>query len=137
MTFNAVAQILVYFALVALFTKPMGVFMAKVFTGERTWLTKPFGWLERLTYRLLGVDPEHDQKWTEYAGDVLMFSIVSMLASYAMLRLQGFLPLNSQGFGGKHMPPHLAFNTAASFTTNTNWQSYSPELAVSTFSNMV
>ena len=80
---------------------------------------------------------DDDTKWTVYAGAMLMFSVVSLLATYAMLRLQGFLPLNPQHLGANAMPGHLAFNTATSFTTNTNWQSYIPEQAVSYFSNMV
>jgi len=95
------------------------------------------GWLERGTYRVLGIDAEKNMKWTEYAVAMLMFSLASLVFSYAALRLQGVLPLNPQHFGAKQMTPDLAFNTAASFTSNTNWQSYSPEVTVSYFSNMV
>ena len=111
--------------------------MAKVFQGERTFLTPVFGWLEKLTYKMLGVKEDDDQPWTHYALSLLAFSAVSMLFTYALLRLQGMLPLNPQHFDTKQMTPHLAFNTAASFTTNTNWQSYSPEVTMSYFSNMV
>lgn len=137
MTGNAVLQILFYFGVIVALTKPIGGYMAKVFEGERTFLSPVLGWLERITYKVLGVDPDDDQKWTRYAGSILAFSFVSMVATYGILRLQGMLPLNPQKFGPDQMPGHLAFNTAASFTTNTNWQSYSPDVTVSYFSNMV
>ena len=137
MTPVAAVQIVVFFGLLLFLTKPLGAYMARVFGGEKTLLHPVLGGLERGTYRLLGVDPEQDMKWTTYAVAMLMFSLVSMLFTYAVLRLQAFLPLNPQHFGGQQMTPHLAFNTAVSFTTNTNWQSYSPELTVSYFSNMV
>jgi K+-transporting ATPase ATPase A chain len=111
--------------------------MARVFKGERTFLYRVFGWLERFTYRALRIDPEQDMKWTTYAVAMLSFSLATCLFTYATLRLQGVLPLNPQHFGTRQMTPALAFNTAVSFTTNTNWQSYSPELSVSYFSNMV
>lgn len=130
-------QILVYFGVIVALTKPVGSYMANVFEGERTFLSPVFGWFERLTYKFLGVKPDEDQKWTKYAGSLLAFSLVSMLATYGILRLQGILPLNPQKFGPDQMPGHLAFNTAASFTTNTNWQSYSPDVTLSYFSNMV
>lgn len=126
-------QIILFFLIVWALTKPMGLYLASVFEGHARFL----GRMERPIYRLLGIDPDSDQDWKSYAGSVLAFSAVSLLASYAMLRLQGVLPLNPQGYGAAQMPPHLAFNTATSFTTNTNWQSYSPELTLSTFSNMV
>ncbi|HEX2733767.1 MAG TPA: potassium-transporting ATPase subunit KdpA [Polyangiaceae bacterium] len=137
MTTSGALQIILYFTLLLLLTKPLGAFMSKVFAGERTLLTKPLGWLERVTYRALGVDPGVEMKWTTYASAMLVFSLVSLLFTYAALRLQGMLPLNPQGFGARQMTPDLAFNTAVSFTTNTNWQAYSPELTVSYFSNMV
>lgn len=137
MTFNAVAQILVYFGIILLVTKPVGLFLAKVFAGERTFLHPVFGWLERGVLKVLGVHKDEDQPWHRYALSMLAFSLVSLLATYAMLRLQGVLPLNPQHFGPAQMPEHLAFNTATSFTTNTNWQSYSPEVTLSYFSNMV
>jgi len=137
MTALATLQIAVYFGILLLITKPLGSYMARVFEGERTPLHRGLGWLERGTYRVLGVDPEKDMKWTTYAVAMLMFSLISMLFTYAALRLQGFLPLNPQHFGGKQMTPDLAFNTAASFTANTNWQSHSPDVTVSYFSNMV
>ncbi len=137
MTTHSLLQILLFFAILILTTKPLGAYMARVFAGEKTFLHGALSWLERGAYRVLGVDPEADMKWTTYAVAMLMFSAASMIFSYAALRLQGFLPLNPQGFGAKQMPADLAFNTAASFTSNTNWQGYSPEVSVSYFSNMV
>lgn len=137
MSTNGILQILVYFVVLLLTVKPVGTYIAKVFAGERTFLSPVLGWLERITYRLLGIDPEQDMRWTQYAGAMLMFSVVSIIATYAMLRLQGMLPLNPQHFGADRMPAHLAANTAISFGTNTNWQSYIPEQTVSYFSNMV
>jgi K+-transporting ATPase ATPase A chain len=137
MTAPSVVQIIVFFGLLLLLTKPLGGYMARVFAGERTLLHPALGGLERGTYRLLGVDPAQDMKWTTYAFALLAFSLASMVFTYAVLRLQGVLPLNPQGYGAAQMPADLAFNTAASFTSNTNWQSYSPELTLSYFSNMV
>lgn len=134
---NGSLQIVVFLAVILALTKPIGAYMAKVFSGERTILHSALGWLERLTYRLLGIDPEEDQPWYRYAGALLAFSLAGLLVTYGLLRIQGMLPLNDPHFGVKQMPAHLAFNTAASFSTNTNWQSYSPELAVSNLSNMV
>ncbi|HEX4477269.1 MAG TPA: potassium-transporting ATPase subunit KdpA [Polyangiaceae bacterium] len=137
MTPIAILQVVLYFGILLVITKPLGSYMARVFEGEKTFLHGPLGWLERGTYRVLGVDPHRDMKWTEYATSMLMFSLASMVFTYGALRLQGILPLNPQHFGVKQMPADLAFNTAASFTTNTNWQSYSPEVTMSYFSNMV
>jgi K+-transporting ATPase ATPase A chain len=137
MTFNGWAQILVFFALVLLATKPMGLYMERVFAGRRTWLSPAMRPLEAGLYRLFGVGEDDDQRWTAYAYSLLMFSAAGLLLSYALLRLQGLLPLNPQGFGAREMTADLAFNTSASFTTNTNWQSYAPETTVSCFSNMV
>jgi potassium-transporting ATPase potassium-binding subunit len=137
MTAFATAQMLLFFGLLFILTRPLGTYMAKVFSGEKTFMSRGLGWLERGTYRVLGVDPEQDMKWTTYSVAMLLFSLVSLLFTYTTLRLQGFLPLNPQGFGGKQMTPDLAFNTAVSFTTNTNWQNYSPDVTLSYFSNMV
>lgn len=137
MTANGVLQIAVYFVLLLLLTRPTGAYMARVFTGERTLLSPVIRPVERLLYRLCGVDESEEMSWTRYAGALLLFSVVGLLLSYALLRLQGSLPWNPQHFGGKQMTPDLAFNTATSFATNTNWQSYSPETTVSYFSNMV
>src|SRR5262249_38501407 len=137
MTFQAILLLAVYAGVLLLITKPLGAYMARVFEGERTPLHRVLGGLERATYRTLGIDPSEDMKSTTYSVAMLMFSLVSLLFTYAALRLQGLLPLNPQHLGAAQMPAHLAFNTAVSFTTNTNWQSYSPELTVSYFSNMV
>jgi len=137
MTPLAVVQIVAFFVLLLLLTRPVGAHMARVFEGGRTFLHPVLGGLERGTYRLLGVDPKQDMTWTRYSVAMLMFSLVSMLFTYAVLRLQGVLPLNPQHFGAQQMPPDLAFNTAMSFTTNTNWQACSPEVTLSYFSNMV
>jgi K+-transporting ATPase ATPase A chain len=137
MTTNGVLQILIFFALVLLATKPLGSYMARVFSGERTMLDPILGPIERFFYRLFGVDEHGDMPWTTYGFAMLMFSVVGGLLTYLLLRLQGYLPFNPQHFAGKDMSPDLAFNTAVSFATNTNWQSYTPEATVSYFSNMV
>ncbi|MBX5480074.1 MAG: potassium-transporting ATPase subunit KdpA [Pyrinomonas methylaliphatogenes] len=129
MTINGWLQILLFFALVLVVTKPLGAYMARVYQGERTWLDFVFRPLERLIYRATGVDERREMRWTEYAASLLLFSLVSMLLLYLLQRLQSVLPFNPQGFGA--VPPDLAFNTAASFTTNTNWQAYSGEATMS------
>ena len=108
--------------------------MARVFARERTWLDPVLRPLERTIYRLTGVDERHEMRWTEYALTMLAFSLVSMLVLYALQRLQGLLPFNPQGLGG--VPPDLAFNTAASFATNTNWQAYAGETTMSYLTQM-
>ena len=135
MTVNGWLQILVFLALIFAVTKPLGVYMARVFNRERTFLDFALRPLERLLYRVTGVDEDHEMRWTEYAITMLLFSVVSMLVLYAMQRLQGWLPFNPQKFGAVS-PAHLAFNTAASFTTNTNWQAYSGETTMSYFTQM-
>src|SRR6476661_2890121 len=115
----------------------MGAFMASVFAGERTFLTPAFGPVERMLYRMFGVREDEDMPWTTYAFALLLFSLVGGLLTYGLLRLQGFLPLNPQHVGSRQMTADLAFNTAMSFTTNTDWQNYVPEAVVSTYSNMV
>src|SRR3954449_8541349 len=135
MTANGCLQILLFLALVLAATKPLGVFMARVFTRERTFMDRALRPLELLIYRTTGVDEEHEMRWTEYAISMLLFSLVSMLVLYCMQRLQGYLPFNPQKLGAVS-PAHLAFNTAASFTTNTNWQAYSGETTMSYFTQM-
>src|SRR6478752_3200839 len=135
MTINGWLQIGFFLLLVFLVTKPMGVFMARVFNREKTFMDPVLRPLERLLYRVTGVDENHEMRWTEYAISMLLFSLVSMIVLYAMERLQGFLPLNPQKFGAVS-PAHVAFNTAASFTTNTNWQAYSGETTMSYFTQM-
>jgi K+-transporting ATPase ATPase A chain len=135
MTANGWFQILVFLALIFLVTKPLGIFMARVFSREKTFMDPVLRPIERLLYRVTGVDEDHEMRWTEYAISMLLFSVVSMILLYLIQRLQGFLPFNPQKFGAVN-PPHLAFNTAASFTTNTNWQAYSGESTMSYFTQM-
>jgi K+-transporting ATPase ATPase A chain len=135
MTLNGWLQIAVFFLLVLAITKPLGIFMAKVFNRERTFLDPVLRPLERLIYRLTRVNEESEMPWTEYAIAMLLFSTVSMLLLYLMQRVQGFLPFNPQKLGAVS-PAHVAFNTAASFTTNTNWQAYSGETTMSYFTQM-
>src|SRR5215467_3811581 len=122
MTLNGWAQILFFLALVFAVTKPLGIFMARVFNRERTFMDPVLCPVERLLYRVTGVDESHEMRWTEYAIAMLLYSVVSMIVLYLMQRAQAFLPFNPQKLGG--VAPPLAFNTAASFTTNTNWQNY-------------
>jgi K+-transporting ATPase ATPase A chain len=137
MVIPAILEFLFFFALILLATKPLGAYMHRVFEGERTFLHPVLRPVERVLYRICGVDEQEDMRWTTYGAALLVFSIVGGLVTYALLRLQGVLPLNPQHFTGKDMTPDLAFNTAMSFVTNTNWQNYSPEATVSYFSNMV
>jgi potassium-transporting ATPase potassium-binding subunit len=130
MTANGWLQIAFYSVALLLITKPLGIYVLKVYDGSMGWL-RP---VERVLYRIGGVDPEEDQHWTRYAAAMLIFSAASMLLTYAVLRLQHLLPLNPQHLGA--VPDRQAFETAASFTTNTNWQSYSGETTMSYFSQM-
>jgi len=134
MTANGWFQIAVFLLLVLAVTKPVGVFIARVFNRERTFLDPVMRPLERLIYKLCFVDENHEMRWTEYAFAMLLFSVVSMLLLYLMQRGQGALPLNPQKFGA--VPPPLAFNTAVSFTTNTNWQNYSGETTMAYLTQM-
>lgn len=129
------AEIALTLGLAVMLGWPIGVYMSRVWNGERTWLDPVLKPVEGLFYRAAGVDPTRSQGWLGYAGALLAFNLAGFLLLYVMLRLQGVLPMNPQGFGG--LSPHLAFNTAVSFVTNTNWQSYSGETTVSTFSQMV
>src|SRR5258706_2949204 len=138
MTFNGWVQILLFFALILAVTKPLGVFMAHVFNREKTFLDPVLRPIERLIYKLTRVDEKREMRWTEYAGSMLLFSVVSMLVLYLMQRLQGVLPLNPQHLPGVDSTTFTgsSFNTAASFTTNTNWQSYVPETTMSYLTQM-
>jgi K+-transporting ATPase ATPase A chain len=129
-------QIILFFAILLAVTKPLGVFMARVFSGERTFLDPVLRPVERLVYRCTGVDEAHEMDWKEYAVAMLLFSAVSMLVLYLIQRIQGFhwMPWNPQHFA--NVEQHLAFNTAASFTTNTNWQNYGGESTMSYFTQM-
>ena len=135
MTWQGWLQIGLVLALVAVAIKPLGLYMARTFAGERTFLSPVLGPVERGFYRLAGLDPKGEQGWLGYAIGVLMFSFFGVLLLYAILRLQGSLPLNPQGFAG--LAPDLAFNTAVSFVTNTNWQSYGGETTMSHLSQML
>ena len=138
MTLNGWLQITFFLALILAVTKPLGVFMTHVFNRERTFLDPVLGPIERLIYRLTRVDAQHEMHWTEYAIAMLLFSVVSMLVLYLLQRVQGFLPLNPQHLPGVDSAGFTgsAFNTAASFTTNTNWQSYVPEVTMSYLTQM-
>ncbi|HUJ31050.1 MAG TPA: potassium-transporting ATPase subunit KdpA [Candidatus Acidoferrum sp.] len=134
MTANGWFQIGLYLLIIFAVAKPMGVYMARVFSGGKTFLDPVARPVERLLYRLTRVDEKHEMRWTEYAISMLLFSAVSMIVLYAIERLQHYLPWNPQHLAG--VPMDLAFNTAASFTTNTNWQSYVPETTMSYFTQM-
>src|SRR6202050_1550285 len=135
MSGSGILLILVFIAVIAALTAPLGAYMAKVFTGERTWAHRLLRPLEAAIYKLCGIDETAEQHWTCYAGGVLAFSIVSLLLTYLILRLQQWFPLNPQGLG--NVGSGLAFNTAVSFTTNTNWQAYTPETTMSYLSEMM
>src|ERR1700757_5249833 len=129
-------QFAIYVVALVLVTKPMGLYLMRVLDANgRTWLDPVLRSLERLTYRLMGVDRNKEHDWKQYTLAMLLFSLVGCLFTYAILRLQNILPLNPQGLPG--VSPDLAFNTAVSFTTNTNWQNYSGESTLSYFSQMV
>jgi K+-transporting ATPase ATPase A chain len=134
MTLTGWLQIALIFGLVALTTRPLGLYMARVFSGERTFLSPVLAPVERGFYALAGVSPEREQGWLSYTLAMLAFSAAGFASLYAILRLQAFLPLNPQGFDG--VAPDLAFNTAISFLTNTNWQAYGGETTMSHFSQM-
>jgi len=130
MTASGWLQIVLFALGVLLVARPLGIYLVRVYDGTIGWL-RP---VERLIYRVCGVDPGEDQHWTRYAAGVLLFSLASMLLTYAVLRLQHLLPLNPQAMDA--VPDRQAFETASSFTTNTNWQSYSGETTMSYFSQM-
>jgi len=134
MTVNGWLQIIAYLAIILALTKPVGVFLARVFSRERTFLDPVLRPVERLLYRLTLVDEGHEMRWTEYALSMLLFSGVSMLVLYLIERTQQLLPWNPQKFAA--LAPDLAFNTAASFTTNTNWQNYGGEATMSYLTQM-
>jgi K+-transporting ATPase ATPase A chain len=133
-TFNGVATILVYFVILLLITKPMGLYLTAVFGGRRTWLGYVFRPVERGIYKLCGVDEEREQDWKAYTVSMLLFSAAGMVLLYAIERLQAVLPFNPARQSA--VDPLLAFNTAASFTTNTNWQNYTGETTMSYLTQM-
>jgi K+-transporting ATPase ATPase A chain len=138
MTMTGFVYILVFFLCLLALTKPLGLYMARVFEGERTFLHPVLRPLERLVYRFCGIRETSEQRWTQYSASVIAFTLVGFLFVYAIQRLQGFLPINPMGFSTGHAPsyatpmtPDLAFNTAVSFVTNTNWQAYGGEQTLS------
>jgi potassium-transporting ATPase potassium-binding subunit len=143
-TAGGLGQFLVFLVLLLAITKPLGSYMAKVFEGKRTLLSKPLLPLERLTYHWCGIHPEVEQTWVAYAGSCLAFGLVNFVGLYLLLRIQSILPLNPQHFGTSQAPPDaipvtpdLAFNTAISFMTNTSWQSYAGEKTLSYAAQML
>ena len=130
MTLNGWVQILIFAVAMLVVAKPLGLYLVHVFDGSISVLR----WIERPIYRVCGVDEQEDQHWTRYLASLLFFSVASLLLTYAVLRLQHLLPLNPQGLAG--LPDRQAFETAVSFATNTNWQSYSGESTMSYFSQM-
>src|SRR5271168_2576975 len=129
-------ELALYLGALILVTKPLGLYLGRVFDANgRTWLDPVVRPLEKLTYWIFRVDPAKEHGWKQYTFAMLIFSLASCLFTYAILRLQQYLPLNPQKFGA--LSEHLAFNTAVSFTTNTNWQSYGGESTMSYFSQMV
>jgi K+-transporting ATPase ATPase A chain len=143
MTLIGIVQILVFFAIIVAITKPIGSFMYRVFEGQRTFLHPVLGPIERLIYRISGIREDEEQSWVRYSASLISLSIFSFLFVYLIQRLQGYLPLNPMHFstsqaptGATPMTPDLAFNTAVSFVTNTNWQSYSPDTTMSYLTQM-
>jgi K+-transporting ATPase ATPase A chain len=134
MTVNGWIQILLFAAIIFALAKPLGSYMFRVFEGDRQPLPRLLGPIERLIYKLCGVDPSEQQDWKQYTLAMLIFSLLTLLVTYGIQRLQQILPLNPQNFGA--VAPDLAFNTAVSFTTNTNWQAYSGESTMSYLTQM-
>jgi K+-transporting ATPase ATPase A chain len=135
-TLNSALQVLIFLILVLLITKPLGLYMTKVYTGGRTWLTPVLAPVERIIYKLSGINPEEEQKWTGYVIAMLLFSVAGMLLLYLLERTQ---QLDGPFFNPQNLGPveqHLAFNTAASFTTNTNWQNYAGEQTMTYLTQM-
>lgn len=136
MTSNGVLQILVFFGVIVLVTRPLGLFMSRLFQGQRTLLHPLCRPVEALVYKICSVHEDDEQRWTQYAASLLSFSVVGFLFAYALMRLQGWLPLNPQAFGASQIKPDQAFNTSMSFMTNTDWQWYSGKSTMSYFVQM-
>jgi potassium-transporting ATPase potassium-binding subunit len=134
MTSSGIFQILLFLVVLTLLAKPAGIYLLRVYNGERTFLDVIFKPVERFVYKIARVDPTREMNWKQYGAAMLIFSLVSTLVLYALQRLQGGLPLNPQGFAG--LSEHLSFNTAVSFVTNTNWQSYGGETTMSYLTQM-
>jgi K+-transporting ATPase ATPase A chain len=130
-----VLQLLLYFAVLLLLSRPLGAFMADVYEGKAGWMQRVLGPVERLIYRVAGVRADDEMPWKTYALAMLAFNIAGLIVVYALQRLQGVLPLNPQGLAGPSAD--LSWNTAVSFTTNTNWQSYGGESTLSYFTQML
>jgi K+-transporting ATPase ATPase A chain len=135
MNTNAVLQIILFLAVLLALAKPLGLYMARVYEGKPCGLGWAVGWLERLIYRLCGINPQEEMTWTTYAKAMLIFNLLGFVAVYALQRLQGLLPLNPMNLPG--VSPDLAMNTAVSFATNTNWQSYGGETTMSYLTQML
>ena len=135
MTSNILIQLGFYLIVLLVLAKPLGEFFARVLSGERHFLSPVLGWLERLTYKASGVDPQREMRWTEYAVAVLLFNFFGFLAVYALQRFQGMLPLNPAELGA--VSPDSSWNTAVSFATNTNWQGYGGESTMSYLTQML
>ncbi|MHB8257483.1 MAG: potassium-transporting ATPase subunit KdpA, partial [Acidiferrobacterales bacterium] len=134
MTANGYLQIALFLGAVLLLVKPLGAYMANVYEGRVAFVNRFLAPGENLLYRLCGVDPAQEMRWTQYALAMLVFNLFGALAVYALQRLQPDLPLNPQGFGA--VSPDSSFNTAVSFATNTNWQGYSGETTMSYLTQM-
>src|SRR5690242_20683043 len=135
MSLEGILQILLFLVVLTLLVKPMGIYLTKVYGGEKTFLNFIFKPVEQFIYAVCRVDAEREMNWKQYGVAMLIFSLVSTLALYAMQRFQFYLPLNPQSFAGTS--PGLSFNTAVSFVTNTNWQSYAGETTMSYFTQML
>jgi len=135
MTANAVLQLVVFLALPIAGAVPLGAYMARVYAGEAAWASRLFGPLERALYRVAGVSPNEEMSWKRYAAAVLLFNLFGALVVYALQRLQAVLPMNPGAL--PNVTPALAFKTAVSFATNTNWQAYSGETSLSQLTQML
>jgi potassium-transporting ATPase potassium-binding subunit len=135
MTLYGFIQIGIYFIVLLLLVKPLGLYMARVYQGEHTFLNRVLGPVERLLYRLAGIDPAHEMDWKTYAIAMLVFNLIGLVVVYALQRVQGFLPLNPRGFAA--VSPDSSFNTAVSFATNTNWQGYGGETTMGYLTQML
>lgn len=135
MSANAILQISLYLAVLLVLVKPLGAYMARIYEGRQAGLNRIGAPFEDLLYRLCGVDPAKDMRWTEYALAMLLFNLLGVAAVYGLQRLQAYLPLNPQAFGA--VSPDSSFNTATSFATNTNWQGYVGETTMSYLTQML
>lgn len=127
-------QFFLFIALLVGLTPPLGNYMAKIFQGENTWMHKPFGWLEKLTYKFIGINPKEEMGWQQYAGALMVYHIIAIIFLMAFQMTQAWLPLNPQGL--PNVSWHSALNTAISFITNTNWQGYAGEVTLSHLTQM-